>query len=551
MVGVLMDTSTERLPTRNRVGLHSKTGPRWTVGGVVLAFVLAALIISGCLIRLWILGNAPINSDEATAGLMAHQIMMGHTYAFFWGQSYGGVEPYVLALNFWVFGQSPFVLNITPSILALIISVLVWRIGLRLFQPTAAATAAVLSWIWSESTLWNSTRETGFREMTPLLGLVVLLQAIRISQNLRSKGQDQIIDWAILGAAGGLGFWSSPEIVYFAIPAIVMVAATLRSRTAGTVIPRLAVAIVSCGVGALPWIWATLTGHGAALPSSPEPYFSRLGTFFSHVLPMLLGLRVEGVGLWEGGHRFGVAVYLVLLVLLVGAVVIVAIRVPDARILSLTLLLFPILYAAFPTSWFWNDGRYAISLTPVLSLIITGGLWQILRPPLVTWAGCAVLVVALVSTLIAFNDGYEAISTPSELTTFTANPNPAITTLAWKLNRLGVTHAYAGYWVANALTFVSDNRITGIALDEDRNPPSARDIGSHPGWIFVPADSIAADSAQLGSTTNLEPDSVSEAQLIAWLNAHAIPYRLASTNSFNIVLPSRRVQPDQLAGAPT
>ena len=36
---------------------------------------------------------------------------------------------------------------------------------------------------------------------------------------------------------------------------------------------------------------------------------SRLGTFFTHVLPMILGLRVEGAGLWEGGEAFGVIVY--------------------------------------------------------------------------------------------------------------------------------------------------------------------------------------------------------------------------------------------------
>ena len=327
------------MPARNRafdhqrVDRHGSSERKSSFGGLVLAFVLAAFLISGWLIRLWILGNAPINSDEATAGLMAHQITLGHTYAFFWGQSYGGVEPYLLVPAFALFGQSPLALNITPSILAFVISVLVWRIGLRLFHPTAAAVAAVLSWIWSESTLWNSTRETGFREMTPLLGLVVLLQAIRIFQTVRRKGADRIVDWAIFGAAGGLGFWSSPEIVYFAIPGILVVATTLRRRPAGVVIPRLAVAFLACVVGALPWIWATLTRHSAVIPPAPEPYLSRLGTFFSHVLPMLLGLRVEGFGLWEGGRTFGVAAYVILLVLFVSEAVIIAVRCarrPDA-----------------------------------------------------------------------------------------------------------------------------------------------------------------------------------------------------------------------------
>ena len=70
----------------------------------------------------------------------------------------------------------------------------------------------------------------------------------------------------------------------------------------------------------------------------------------------------------------------------------------------------------------------------------------------------SLLVLACVSTLVAFNDGYGAIGKPSELTSFTANPNTEVTALADQLDRLGISHAYAGYWVANDLTFISNGR---------------------------------------------------------------------------------------------
>ena len=152
------------------------------------------------------------------------------------------------------------------------------------------------------------------------------------------------------------------------------------------------------------------------------------------------------------------------------------------------------------------------------------------------------------STLIAFNDGFGAITRPGELTTFSANPNLVMKSLQARLSRMGVTHAYAGYWVANDLTFISDNRITALALGEDRNPPGAGNVGSHPAWIFVPADSVAIDSAQLGSVTNLEPGSISEEQLVAWVNAHGIPYRFVSTGNFDIILPSQKVEPSEIVG---
>ena len=525
-------------------------GWRWrSPGGIALAVVLVAAGIGGFLLRLWLLGNAPMNSDEATAGLIAHQVLHGHTYAFFWGQGYGGVEPYVLAVAFSLFGQSPFVLNATPAFLALVGSVLVWRIGLRVLGAPAAALAGILSWIWSESTLWNSVRETGLHQMCVTLGLVVLLQAVRIDQGMVGRDVGRTTDWVIFGAAGGLGFWASPEIVYFAVPAVVVVALELRGRSLRQAMFRLATALAAAVVGALPWIWASVASNSAGVPPSPMSYTSRLTTFFTHVLPMLLGLRVEGAGVWEGGRNLGLVVYLALLVFLVTSAVLLAARVPDARILVLAVVLFPFIYAAFPTSWFWNDGRYALALTSLLALMFAGGLWEILRPQVAAWVACGLLGAAMVSTVVAFNDGYGAVGHAGELTAFTSNPNPAVTTLADRLSHLGVTRAYAGYWVANDLTLISDNRVTALALGERRNPPGSSNSGSaEVAWIFVPAASEAALAAQLGSTSDLEPGSVSEASLTKWLTAHGIPYRTVESGGFDVIIPSGNVSPARVGG---
>jgi len=381
------------------------------------------------------------------------------------------------------------------------------------------------------------------------LGLVVLFQAVRITQSMVGQEVGRTADWVVFGAAGGLGFWASPEIAYFAVPAAIVVVSRLRGRSGSQALARLGAAFGAAIIGALPWIWASVRSQSSGIPSSPVSYTSRLGTFFTHVLPMLLGLRVEGAGVWEGGRALGLIAYLLLLVFIVGSAVVVAVRLPDARVLVLTMALFPFLYAAFPTAWFWNDGRYAIGLSPVLSLLIAGGLWQMLRPPIPAWLGCAVLVVAMASTLIAFNDGYGAIGRPSELTTFSADPNPAITTLAGRLSHLGVKVAYGGYWVANSLTFISDNKATVLALGESRNQPGSSHAGTGPAaWIFVPATSEASLAAQLGSTSDLEPGSVSEASLADWLSAHGIPYRTVQSGGFDVILPGRSVSPAEVGG---
>lgn len=172
-----------------------------------------------------------------------------------------------------------------------------------------------------------------------------------------------------------------------------------------------------------------------------------------------------------------------------------------------------------------------------------------LRPPLAAWVGCMLLIAALVSTLVAFNAGNnEAIARPSELTSFAADPNPVIVSLAAQLSRMGVSHVFAGYWVANDLTFISNNRITALAIGENRNPPGATNVGnSTVAWVFVPPRSIANDLAQLGATSNLGPGSITEASLIGWLTAHGVSYRIVSTKGFDIILPSRNVT-EQILG---
>ena len=262
---VLADTTSGDESSRPKRAAHARSPFRFS-GGYALVIVCGAVFLVGLLVRLWILGNAPMNSDEATAGLVAHQILHGHTYAFYWGQDYGGVETYLLALNFAVFGQSPFVLDVTPALLALVTMILVWRIGLRLLQPAAAVVAAVLSWVWCESTLWNSTRESGFREANVVFGLILLLQALRIVQQVRTKGSDRLVQWAILGAAAGLGFWASPEIVYFVVPAGVMVAISWRGRSLLDVGTRLAIVAGTAFIGMFPWIWTTLSSGSTRIP---------------------------------------------------------------------------------------------------------------------------------------------------------------------------------------------------------------------------------------------------------------------------------------------
>src|ERR1700722_5121999 len=98
--------------------------------------------------RLWIVDHSPINSDQAVVGLMARGILHGHFVAFFWGQHYAGLEPYLTSVLFALFGSSDTVLNLTPVVLAVTASVLVYLIGRYYLSRVLAGLAALAVWVW-------------------------------------------------------------------------------------------------------------------------------------------------------------------------------------------------------------------------------------------------------------------------------------------------------------------------------------------------------------------------------------------------------------------
>ena len=106
-------------------------------------------------------------------------------------------------------------LNLTPALLSGGAALVTWRAALRLVRiPQLAAIAGVLVWVAPDAFLANSTREGGFRGVTMLCGLVCILCALRLLD-----GSRRFVDVMALGLFAGLGWWSSPEVAYFLVPA--------------------------------------------------------------------------------------------------------------------------------------------------------------------------------------------------------------------------------------------------------------------------------------------------------------------------------------------
>ena len=183
------------------------------------------LLRSGC----WC--TFPCGATRRSSACMAKSIDSGHFSAFYWGQHYGGLEPYVVAAVLEIGGGGEPALNATPAVLAAVAAVLVAGIAVAAGRDrlTAAGRGRAV-WVWPYVVVWQSVREGGFREATLCCGLTALLCCVRACRSRAGPWT-----FLLLGVALGLGWWASPEIVYFVRPCLVLLWGWVRSSLAAMV----------------------------------------------------------------------------------------------------------------------------------------------------------------------------------------------------------------------------------------------------------------------------------------------------------------------------
>ena len=524
---------------------------------LVALVTLAGLVGLG--IRLWFTFHSPSSADEAVVGILARSGLHGHVQAFYAGQQYGGTaEPYLIAAAFAVFGPSVVVGRLVLVVLAAVAALLVWRITLRIVGiRSVALLAGALAWSAPAITARDSVRMYGFRGVALLCGLVALLLSLRIADGRRGRPE-----FAGLGVALGLGWWSTPEILYVSVPVLaLLVLGFVRTpsgerRRWGV---ATGVAVVAFAVGALPWIWSNARSRLGSFATGEftdhRPYVGyagRLGLFFQHVLPMDLGLDRM-----DGGHRFfGVdhaLVELVFLSVLVAAVALCIRRGGSALALAAGVVAFPFVYALSPAAWAWTDGRYSYFLPPLLADVLAVGATEaVQRVGLGRAAASWLMAVALVvSAVLAVVDTRAVVS--AQRTGFVAtwgDPDAATLRVVPELEAAGIRTAYADYWVAYKLDFLSGGglTVTTAGWDTDRSAAddAVVDASRRPAWLFVPMREARVDGTQFTSpSTTVTVDKVDERQFEGRLRRLGVPYRVLDFGILQAVVPARTV--DQFA----
>jgi 4-amino-4-deoxy-L-arabinose transferase-like glycosyltransferase len=548
------------------------TRQRWTAAlPAAAATVVVLLLCLGIALRLWYLFHTPLNSDEAIVGLMARNILHGHFVAFYWGQPYGGGEPYVVAALFAVFGQSAYVLTLTSMLLGAAAAVLTWRVVRRLVvTPWLAPLAAGVVWVSSNVSVFNSSIEYGFRGVTLACGLACVLFALRLLD-----GGPSWVDGLGLGLVAGVGWWSSPEIAYFLVPSalIVLGALALTRERRHRWLAAFGVGVAGAILGALPWLWANVGSHFASLKRASFPggaatalntgFGGRLDVFFTRALPIDVDLRHLATGSVLVGGLGGTLLQVAVFGALAGGLLVCLVRRDRATAIAVAILSFPLLFAAQPGTWYWEDGRYIVFLGPLLvvagaAAIDTVARWLTPRRAAPTrrrgvalgLTGALALGVAVL-TVTAFG-GDDHVSFNSYRASW-SDPNGPVDHAIGVLEARGVHTGFAQYWVAYKVDLLSRGAlvITPGPGDVDRSRAIDAQVAAaaRPAWLFVPPAQLSVGFAQFSPTAVIVgPRAVTEPNFVAALHRLGISYRTINAGLLDAVVPARRVTiPEALA----
>jgi hypothetical protein len=390
------------------------------------------------------------------------------------------------------------------------------------------------------------------------------------------------LDWLALGLFAGIGWWSSPEVAYYLVPTVVFLGWRLLKRRIELRPGLVALAVGGAVVGALPWLWANAQSHLGSLRhvqgKTGGSYLSHLSIFSTHVVPIVLGLRLTAnydtvrqvFVLGSGGFLAGTSgpswvtligeIAYAAVVVAVLAWIVVLLRRRQALVLVAAALLFPFLYASSPFAFDWQDGRYGLFLAPILSLlVVSGALAAFQRWGKPRLAVPLTIVAALTLTLVAAAQlfPFTPISSNASRTgwlSWNADPNPGPLRLVSSLEAAHLDHVWAGYYVAVLLDWESRGAITASNLRYGFSPSySAVATAKAPAWLFAEPGSARSAGHALDSYSDLlNPacliapsgnceDPLDPGSFEAFLAQQRIAYRVVHIGPMVAVQPARPI----------
>mgnify|MGYP005850441333 CR=1 FL=1 len=421
-----------------------------------IALIAAALVLAIRLVVLWRV-NPTANSDEAIVGLMATQVAQGGPIpVFFYGNPYlGSLEALVAAASFLLFGPSTLALRLAPLCLWAAYLALLYALARRILGPRGALAAVLVGALPPSFVAVHVELAVGSYSGTLATGLAVLLLADLLAYPRRRPAWREDALAGGLGLASGLALWTHPQTAPYLVAAAVLLLLRRRDLVASR---RALLAPLGLAVALAPVVawnaandWGTATfllGNRRGF-FTPFEFLAALQGVVTFALPEALGVRpylsgelVKAAALDLLRWSFPSLVVLGLAWLSIAQFRSTA--DPVRRRLLPVLVVVGVNLLLLTATRFGGDeppARYLAPLSSVLPLVIA---WLLLRLRLMV-----ALPLLLAVLVTGANQSLGAHP----------QPNEEIRTLGGRLEAIGISRVYAGYWTAYALAFESRGSI--------------------------------------------------------------------------------------------
>ncbi|MEI8105369.1 MAG: glycosyltransferase family 39 protein [Actinomycetes bacterium] len=435
------------------------------------AIVVGALVF-GAVLRILIYRSSlgALDGDEATWGLMARHAAHGEISTFFWGQAYGGTQEVILvAPLIWLSGTHLLLLRLVPTLLGAAAAIVVWRLGRRTIGELPGLAAGLLLWVWPPYLMWKLEIWGGFYGTGILYAALVLLLTIRLAERADRRTT------ALYGLVLGLAFWQSLQTLAVIVPSLLWLTAVRPQvwRQAWLGVP-------GALLGASPWLISNVRHHGWSftVPTSDISYVTKLHGYATATFPMILGLRVPFRIDWIFGPAVTGLVYLGLGTLLIA--IGWRTRHTPLSLCSAVLVTYPFLYATSGLSGLTTEPRYVVLALPAAALLLASLATTVARAATVVALAAALSVIGVTQWVSWSHAAAAARASVGE----TVPLGPALAAL----EAHGIDRVFANYWIANRITFMTQERV--IASEGDMNalavagprrvlPPVPTDYRSH------------------------------------------------------------------------
>ncbi len=279
---------------RPRAILPLHTVVRGTGGGALIVL----LVIAGLALRLILLVEAHwrFDYDEGMVGLQVRHIVQGERPIFHPGQPYlAALESYLIAPWFVVFGSNAVTLKIVPWLLSGgYIGTTGW-LGWRVFDRRVGVLSALLAAFAPSYLLVVGMKAWGATAEMLVLGNLALILTTYAIDPIAPRADRTLI---LLGLIGGIAFWVSWLIVFYAVPILIVLAWRARSGlrrvwwAAG----------LAFLIGSAPFWWYNLTHHFATfryLFSDQGDTWGNVGAVLDHLIDDLSPRMVSGDPKWH------------------------------------------------------------------------------------------------------------------------------------------------------------------------------------------------------------------------------------------------------------